>query len=688
MSFSVICQACGARLKLPPGSVKKKARCPKCNAKINLGAALDVSAYLPTMAKPAKPASATARVAAPPVSSPTVPFEREEDPLPYPAPKPIVAPTLAQTTHCEVLSLDDDSPPDAKNPLAGKPAPAVPPFRIPARVTADSAALFTGPCEAVVVPHGLFLESVPYRPFLYVPIGLPIETVGRRSLVMSLPDKRTVSVELLGANAGRLADDVAAFLVGERPMPEAREYRRNPKWLLWLALIFALGLAVGPVVMSQTTELGLETGLLIGAGFAGVGLLANAMVVLFTRMSVFGKVFTMTVIGGAMTGVFLFGATAYLAGKREAEQPKPDPPPPPPVTPMPPLPIVPPPKPPDPKTPNPDPPRRGLATAADAAYRDGFFRFDEGSEDVTAIAVSADCSVMVVGHKNGTTRVWRFDNATFDAFGTGPRADGPITRIQFDSTGSIVYLSCTGGMVAGAWSDPPEVPVKIPGDPVVIFPFPKEERFAALRGNAPVLRMVPTATIKKPVGPVGKGKGFLLTTAKDETIPIDAKGAFAASPAKPTFLAWHTTGKLIAGQPDGSIVSWGATGPAGVVVSREHRAPVRAWAASPATWEFATGDDKGIVGLWYQKAMIPKTFTATTAAVTHLSFSPTGAHLAVADAAGAVWIWDVATTKQVVKTTRPTPVKAMAFGPTDDLLLLSDGKAVELWSVSELGKRE
>jgi hypothetical protein len=26
----------------------------------------------------------------------------------------------------------------------------------------------------------------------------------------------------------------------------------------------------------------------------------------------------------------------------------------------------------------------------------------------------------------------------------------------------------------------------------------------------------------------------------------------------------------------------------------------------------------------------------------------------------------------------------VAFGPNDDLLLLSDGKAVELWSVSEL----
>ena len=32
-------------------------------------------------------------------------------------------------------------------------------------------------------------------------------------------------------------------------------------------------------------------------------------------------------------------------------------------------------------------------------------------------------------------------------------------------------------------------------------------------------------------------------------------------------------------------------------------------------------------------------------------------------------------------------LKAMAFGPTDDLLLLSSGKAVELWHVPELVRR-
>src|SRR5439155_20417840 len=118
---------------------------------------------------------------------------------------------------------------------------------------------------------------------------------------------------------------------------------------------FALGLAGGPLVLSQTAELGLEFGFQVGAGFALVGLLANAAVVLFSRWSVPGQVIVMTGICVLVTGVFLFGATAYLAGRQKAvEQVKPDPAPPPTVPPPGPPPNPPPnPPPPDPGTPRP-----------------------------------------------------------------------------------------------------------------------------------------------------------------------------------------------------------------------------------------------------------------------------------------------------------------------------------------------
>lgn len=739
MSYPITCRACGAHLKLPPGCTKKKARCPKCNARMNLTAALDASAYLPESvstvsllpppvdpppSKPGKPGATTppaapaatrttpplpaARPAAPapkptagvakpptpaakpaatvaqppPLTRPPVKpaFEHEEDPLPYVD----LNPASRRKAPEPRLVVDDSPAPKGPPP---QPPPVAPPFRTQARITADSAKLFAGPCEVVLVAHGLFLESVPYRPFLYAPLGSKVDPTGRRSFAVTLPDGRAVVIEFLGRHAARIAEDAAAFLARERGMLDAREYRRNPKWLLWLALIFSLGLAVGPVVMSSSTALGLETGLLIGAGFAAAGLLVNGAVVLLTRLSVIGKVAVMTTVGVVATGVFLLAATAYLAGRKEAEQTNPGGnnntgggtnPGTPGTTP--------------PVEPPPDP-RRGLPTAVDLAHRDGFYRFEAGPDDVTAIGVTPDGAVMIVGYKNGATRVWRFDHVPgADPMETGPKADGPVTRIQFDATAAIAYLTCNGGTVAAYWNEPPEVPIKIPGEPFAAHTFPGGgERFAAYRPGALTLRYVPTEWLKgKKHDPKSKDapKGFTVLAPKDEVQPADLKGQLAPPGQKPTFLTWHPTGKLLAGMPDGSIVTWGAVGPRSELVCRDHRSPVRAWAASPGTWDFATGDDKGFVGLWPDKATTPRSvFQGATAAITGMAFSPHARYLALADAESRVWVWDLNTQRSVLKVTRNAPVKALAFGPYEDLLLLSDGKGVELWNLPELAKQ-
>ncbi len=686
MSASVICRACGTRLKLPPEFTKKKAKCPKCNARVDVAAALNATAYLPTLANESIQTA----------ESRSTPPEREEDPLPYPFINPTTPPLVppprptkpndskknvqaSPTTgnQPEPLSLDDDPPAIL---LAGPP-----PFRVPIQVTADSANLFHGPCEAVFVAHGVFLESIPYRPFLYVPIRSPVSFAGRYGLDVTLPDGRRVAFAFCNHNAQQLAEDTAAFLAGERGVPKPGEYRRSPRWMLGLALMLALSVAVGPIVLSQTANLGTEIGLKLGIAFAVAGLLANAAVVLLTRMSILGKVATMTSIGALVTGLFLFGTTAYLAGRKDAsEQSKSE------------LPAQPPPKPSDqnPKPP-PDPPVQRPSTAMDVAYKNGVYRFEDGPDDVSALATAPDCSVLVIGYKNGITRIWRFERATIDPsdFDLGPKSDGPSTNIQFDATGSIIYMTCTGGTVAALWNTPPEVPVKIPGDFIAVFAAQGGERFASLRGNTLTIRHVPTSLIKKPVSAPKKAatppktKGFLVTAATDEQIPNDAKGLLAAPAGHLTFLAWHPTGKLLGGMPDGSILSWGASGPGSTIATREHKAPVRAWAASLNTWDFATGDDKGVIGIWADKSMIPKTFIASaSAAITHLSFSPSGTHLAAKDAEGTISVWDLSAQRAILKVRRPA-AKAIAYGPDDDLLLLSDGKAVELWYIPELDRR-
>lgn len=672
MSFPITCSACGARLRLPPGCTKKKARCPRCDARMSLTAALDAVSYLPDSvpggrdpaAAPSGPAEprddtlphADPHAATRPAAVADPPFEREEDPLPYldlnPTPRRKAA---------------DDSP------AGDAPPPAATPFRTPARVTADSANLFAGPCEVVLVPHGLFLESVPYRPFAYAPLGSKAEPAGRRELAVTLPAGRVLTVEFAGPDAARIRHDAAAFLARERGLPDHREYRRAPNWLLGLAAVFALGLSVGPVVLSRTTELGVGTGLLIGAGFAAAGLLANAAVVLLTRLSVPGKVAVMTTVAAAVTGVFLFAATAYLAG-REAGQPKPPPPPDPPPT-----------KPPDP----PPDPRRGLPTTTDLTYRDGFYRLRGGPDEVTALGVTPDGAALLVGYRNGATRSWRFDNIAEDEFGLGPRGDGPVTRIRFAATGSVAYLACDGGTVAAHWNDPPEVPLKIPGEPFAAHTSPTGERYAVYRLQSLVVRYPPADRLKGGKADPWDPKSFVTLHPKDEVQPPDVDGPLDPPAREPTFLAWHPPGRLLGGMPDGSVVAWGRTRPrsGSEVVCRDHTAPVRAWAAAAWTWDFATGDDKGAVGLWPDGAATPRAvFAGAAAAIKDMAFSPCGRYLALADADGRAWVWDLHDRRPVVKTVRPEPVRAVAFGPNDDVVILGTGSAVELWHLPELAK--
>jgi hypothetical protein len=579
-----------------------------------------------------------------------------------------------------LLTLDDDPLPLDDEPPREAPSPQLPPppFRAAAQVVSDSAGLFTGPCEVVLVPHGLFLESVPFHPFLYTPLRGRFEAV-EGGIILTLPEGRKVSVEFLGQHAERIAEDTAAFLAGLRAMPDPKEYRRNPIWLLWLALIFAAGLSVGPISLAQPTELGLELGFQVAALVVGVGLLANAVIVLFTKMAVAMKVVVMASVAGLVTGVLLFGSWAFLAGRRyeaelvAAEQPPQLPPPPQPAAP----PIE-----------LPTPPRNRLATAVDAAYRDGLYTFEDGPDDVTSLGLTPDGTVLFVGYKNGETRIWHFDQITFDPFVSGPRADGPITRIEFDAAASLSYLHCPGGAVAVYWNNPPETPAKIAGDHVAPFSFPTGERFAAYRGNSLTLRYVPTGLLKKP--PTVKTKGPYVLLPKDEVIPADVKVQLTPAGQRPTFLAWHPTGKLLGGLPDGSVVSWGATGPRFEVVSRDHKAPIRAWATSPGTWDFATGDDKGSIGLWANKGMVPRVFTGATGpggaavAIAQIAFSPTGAFLAWIDSANTVWVWDLFTMRSIVRVNRPGPIRALAFGPNDDLLLIGSGKGVEFWHLGEL----
>jgi hypothetical protein len=558
MAVRLVCQACGKRLKLPDGAERKRsAKCPKCLAPIDLTAALEASAYMPTIAVPGMAAAVAASTST--VNSPRTDAEAnrkppallgEDDPLPYPIPKPAAAPTrpappplpagastpspskpvppplpsggisppLAEEKgggnkpHAteEVLSLDDDDHP-------GEPVAEPPPFRVPVRVLADSLRQVVGPCFAVLVPHGMFLENEPMKPFLYVPVRSRVESPATGELTVTLPDRRAVTLRIETRYARSLARDTLAFLAGERPVPAAADYRRK-WWMLWAALIFALGLAGGPLVLSQTANLGLEFGLQVGAGFALLGLFANIAVVVFSRWSVPGQIVVMAGVCLLVTGVFLFGATAYLAGRQKAvEEAKPDPPP-----------VIPPPVAPGVHTPGspnpPDPPPVRPPSHLDRAKKNGTSALEDGPADVISLALAPDANTLAIGHADGTVRLWPLDQPTFEAMLPGPKADSPVLRVQFDAKNHFVFAYTATGVIAAPRNGPPAISAKIPGTLVAIAPEPDGERvrFAAIRGNTVQHRTLAATFIQNPPMPKGKpGPYAIPTTGKggDEAVP-------------------------------------------------------------------------------------------------------------------------------------------------------------------------
>lgn len=593
MPVRVVCAACGKRLKFPDGPLRgRTARCPKCGTPVDTAAAAEASAYLPAAVDP----EATVRSGSLPAVAAAQPGGGGSPP----------AREIPLSLDEEPLSLDDDPAP------AGPPTP--PPFRVPAVVVADSHRQFAGPCAAVVVAHGVFLEVEPLRPFLYLPAGSGAAARGGGELAVALPDGRKLALRLEGRHAERLAGDLAEFLGGRRPAPVAADYRR--RWPVAVALILALG-ALG-----------------------------------------------LTAAGAA----FLIGRhrPEEQAQAPAASSPTPNPAPASPPTPE----------------PEPDPGLLRPPSHLDLAYQKGVSALEDGPADVTALAVAGNGNHLAIGYADGTARVWPLEQPTFDPMLPGPKADGPVARVQFDAACRLLFVSTPTGVVAAPRGGAPAIPAKLNGALVAVAPDLSGDRvrFAAVRGNVIASRLLSSSFV---LNPPAKGKGFAVPAARDEITPQGV----TADPrvANPTFLAWTHSNKLLAGLPDGSVSVWSAQMRPEPAV-REHKAPVRAWAASAATGAFATGDDKGAVAVWPFKGGKPTLAPVLTAPVAALSFSPSGLWLAAIDNAGTLVLADATTLQVVQRKKLPAPAKAMAFGPADDLLVLGGGKAVEVWWLPALLK--
>jgi hypothetical protein len=459
-------------------------------------------------------------------------------------------------------------------------------------------------------------------------------------------------------------------------LDDAAEAEPVPEWwLLGIGAALAVGAAAGPLVLGMATDLGFLAGFVAAVAAAWAALGANAAVVLRTRLAPAAKVGVMSGVCAVVSAAALVGLNAYLGGKTPPldetagastpATPQAAPPPGPPlVTPLPPL---------GPDTDRPP-------THIDLAVKFGSARIDDGPAEVTALAMVPGRHDVMIGYANGVTRIQSLDSPAFDPPRDGPRADGPVRRIDFDPPGRLVYLTCPGGVVAAPRERSAGSFVKLPGEFVAVFPEPGRERFAAVRGGRVHVRDVPLRLVRDHAGRKAV-KGFVTpTTGKggDEVPAAGVRVDYLLPPGQMAFLAWHPTGRLLGGTADGTVVSWAVAGPRFEVASVAHKAGVRTWAAAVGTWDFATGDEDGTVGVWPDKALKPAVFRATNSPVVGLSFDTWGDRLAVADAGGEVAVWALATNKTTFVKKWPSRPPAVAFGPTDDVLLVADGKGVEV----------
>lgn len=154
-------------------------------------------------------------------------------------------------------------------------------------------------------------------------------------------------------------------------------------------------------------------------------------------------------------------------------------------------------------------------------------------------------------------------------------------------------------------------------------------------------------------------------------------------------LTFNADGSLLASAGGSVIMLWDPASAAAAGRFEGHTADVRALAFSPDRTLLASAGDDHTIRLWDLVSGTPfAVLEGHIAPVLDLAFSPDAAWIASASEDGTVRLWNSASGGSIPLTQHDAPVRALAFAPSGDVLIVGIGgeaepPALEMWNVSD-----
>jgi WD40 repeat protein len=290
--------------------------------------------------------------------------------------------------------------------------------------------------------------------------------------------------------------------------------------------------------------------------------------------------------------------------------------------------------------------------------------------EVIGVTFTPDSQTVVSAFEDGTVRVWALTQQTQQVFFTGYRIPSPYEVVFSLDCRFMAVGRCEDG-AARVWKLIPGAPP----EPLVIA-RPADGKYCAAAFSPDGCTVV-----------FGADDGIHVwdtaTGTQRSTIDFGHSGAAAA-------LAFSREGQfLVSCSEDKTILVWNFTAGAQQpeYVLKGHDDVVWSVAFSPdAKLVVSTSMEDGTIRLWSGAVSVDESvMEGHTRAVTTISFSHDGRHIAVGSAVSTIGVWDAVTGRQkYILEGHERPIERVVFSPDSQTIASSSArdKTVRLWDIA------